>query len=754
MTKILIADDNTQNLYMLETVLKSRGYEVFSARNGIEAISSALNVLPDIIVTDILMPEMDGFQLCRSWKSDERLQHIPFIFYTATYTDSKDEQFALSLGADRFVIKPQQPEVLIQIIKEVLDKPLKARKVPQKASLEDEKDIIQRYNKVLFRKLEHKVLQLEKAIAKQKVIENELRESEHKYRTLITQSLDGVYIANLDGTFLSVNKSMCDTLKYTEEELLSMSIWDIVPEQYKDLHKKRLADILTGKSPNKAAEYIAMGKDGNLHYVEILSAPYYKGKDLIGFQGIARDITERKKAEDHLRFINAMLTTENETSIDGILVVNDKGEILSFNRRFVDMWDIPGEVMESRSDVLLLENVLNKLSNPEHFIEKVNFLYVHKDEKSRDEIVLKDGRTLDRYSSPMLGPNNEYYGRVWYFRDITEFKNAEETLRHSEKNFRNLFENAVAGIYQSTPEGHIINANEAFAKMFGFNSVAEIISKITDIGTQLYANKEDREELIGILAKQEIVESREVKMRYCNGKDLWLSLSLHGVKDNSDKLLRIEGVCVDITDRKQAEEGLKRSFQKLRKTVDSSIQAIAAISETRDPYTAGHQKQVAKLASAIAKEMGFRKEKIEGIYVAGILHDIGKINIPTEILSKPGKLSEIEMSLIKTHPKIGYEILKTLELPWAICPSVLQHHERIDGSGYPSGLLSKDIHIEAKILAVADVVEAMSSHRPYRPALGIGKALDEIAKNKGILYDPDVVNACYTLFYEKGFKLE
>jgi putative nucleotidyltransferase with HDIG domain len=206
--------------------------------------------------------------------------------------------------------------------------------------------------------------------------------------------------------------------------------------------------------------------------------------------------------------------------------------------------------------------------------------------------------------------------------------------------------------------------------------------------------------------------------------------------------------------RLQIEEELKLSYQKLQKALKSTIQAMALILEKRDPYTAGHQKRVTKLICAIAEEISLSPDKIEGLYIAGIIHDIGKINVPTEILSKPGRLSEIEFSLIKTHPQVGSDILKEMELPGEVSSIVLQHHERRDGSGYPSGLSGEDILLEARILAVADVVEAMASHRPYRSALGLGKALEEITKNKGKLYDPEVVDACLKLFKEKGFKFE
>ena len=210
----------------------------------------------------------------------------------------------------------------------------------------------------------------------------------------------------------------------------------------------------------------------------------------------------------------------------------------------------------------------------------------------------------------------------------------------------------------------------------------------------------------------------------------------------------------DITERKKTEEQLKESFEKLKKTMEDSIEAISLVTEARDAYTAGHQRKISTLAVAIAEEMGFPKDKVEGIKIAALIHDVGKINLPAEILSKPGKLSEIEFNLIKNHSKIGYDILKKVDFLWPIAEIVLQHHEKINGSGYPNNLKGDEILLEVKIICVADVVEAMSSHRPYRPALGIDKALEEIFKNKGILYDPEVVDACLKLFKEKEFKFE
>ncbi|MBM4086089.1 MAG: FHA domain-containing protein, partial [Planctomycetes bacterium] len=189
-------------------------------------------------------------------------------------------------------------------------------------------------------------------------------------------------------------------------------------------------------------------------------------------------------------------------------------------------------------------------------------------------------------------------------------------------------------------------------------------------------------------------------------------------------------------------------------SMEGVVHAIAMTVEMRDPYTAGHQRRVSKLAQAIAAEMGLPKDQVEGVRVSGILHDLGKISVPGEILSKPGRMSKGEMDIIKTHPHAGYEILKGITFPWPVAQIVLQHHERMDGSGYGAGLRGNDILPEARILGVADVVEAMASHRPYRPALGIDRALDEIRQRSGTIYWSDAVKACIELFTQKGFKLE
>jgi len=230
-------------------------------------------------------------------------------------------------------------------------------------------------------------------------------------------------------------------------------------------------------------------------------------------------------------------------------------------------------------------------------------------------------------------------------------------------------------------------------------------------------------------------QEREIVSR--DGR-VWF-LRVYPVQGEDGEVTGLLAALLDVTRRKRAEEELQRSLGKLQSAFEGVVQAMGMAMEMKDLYTSGHQQRVAQLACALAEELGLSEHRIEGLRVAGLLHDLGKISVAAEILSKPGKINEYEFALIKAHPQIGCDILKGIEFPWPVAQIILQHHERLDGSGYPAGLLEEDILLEAKILGVADVVEAMSSHRPYRPAIGVAEALEEISRNKGTLYDPEVV---------------
>jgi PAS domain S-box-containing protein len=369
------------------------------------------------------------------------------------------------------------------------------------------------------------------------------------------------------------------------------------------------------------------------------------------------------------------------------------------------------------------------------------------------EFRCKDGRTswMESTFSLIRDENGKPLSILSEGRIINDRKQIEYDLRASESNFRHSLDDSPLGVRISTIEGETIYANRAVLDIYGYKSIKELNeTPLQERYTpESYAEFQIRKEkrLRGEFGPSEY----EISIVRKNGEIRHLYVFRKEIFWNGKKQSQV--VYQDITERRQAEEKLNETLESLRKSIKTTIQVLGTVSETRDPYTAGHQKKVADLARAIATEMKLPHDKIEGIRMAGAIHDIGKISIPSEILCKPIMLSDLEFSIIKAHTQYSYEIIKDVESPWPLADIVYQHHERIDGSGYPQGLQGEDILMEARILAVADVVEAMVSYRPYRPALGMEMALTEIEQNAGTLYDCNVANACLKLFREKSYQM-
>ena len=333
---------------------------------------------------------------------------------------------------------------------------------------------------------------------------------------------------------------------------------------------------------------------------------------------------------------------------------------------------------------------------------------------------------------------------------IIERRQRENALRESEEKYRDLVENINDIIFLTDVKGTITYISPQVHSVLGYTQsefVGRPFSEVIYPEDLPFIAEQFQKRLSGI------VEPAEYRLINKSGEVIWIRSSSRPIF-RENKITGLRGVFTDISKRKEAEERLKKNFEKLQKSISGIIQAMALTVETRDPYTSGHQIRSAKLATMIAKEMNLSSDQAEGIKMAAAIHDIGKLSVPAEILSKPSKLSDIEFQLIQIHPEAGYNIVKDIEFPWPIATVIMQHHERMNGSGYPKGLKGEEILPETMILSVADVVEAIASHRPYRPAYGIDYALEEISNKKGILYDTAVVDACLKLFNEKGFKFE
>lgn len=429
-----------------------------------------------------------------------------------------------------------------------------------------------------------------------------------------------------------------------------------------------------------------------------------------------------------------------------------EAKIIRVNQATLDLFKA-----ESKDDLSRGLNVIFSKESIDIYKEAL-ITFAGGDTHLQSETVLKSLADENLYTivrfSLVPGHINTWGQVILSFSDISKRKQAEMALQQSEVKYRSIFENSPEGIFQSNLKGRFISVNPALAHMYGYDSPDEMMAAIVDIGSQLYVYAEERIRYKKILEKFGTVLNFETQSRKKNGEVMWLSLNAREKRNADGKIECYDGFVEDITSRKTAEIDLEKTAEKLRKSLMNTIQALSVTVEIRDPYTSGHQKRVSKLTRAIAQGMALPKDTVDNICMASIIHDVGKLSLPAEILSKPGILSDIEFSLIKTHSQSGYGIIKDIGLPYPIAEMVLQHHEKIDGSGYPRGLKNSQILLESKIIIVADVVEAMASHRPYRPALGIDAALEEIEKYKGILYDPDVVDMCLELFRERGFVFE
>jgi PAS domain S-box-containing protein len=591
-----------------------------------------------------------------------------------------------------------------------------------------------------------KIVAVYEDVTERKQADEMLRRANAYNRSLLEASLDPLVTIGPDGTIRDVNTATELITGYTRKELINtdFSIYFTEPEKARIGYQEVFR---VGSVRDYPLELRHL--DGRVTSV-LYNATVYRDEEgqIVGIFAAARDITMQKKAEEALREREENMRYIIKHDPNAIAVYDMNLNYIAASDRYLRDYNVKEDDIIGKHHYEVFPEMPQKWKD------------VHQRclsgviERNDDDFFERpDGSiTYNRWECrPWYHTDGRMGGMITYTEVTTERKLAEMALKESEAKYRSIFENAVEGIFQSTPEGQLISVNPALAFTFGYKNPEDMMANVTDIGLQLYVDTEERTKYADLYHKNGVVRGLEARFFRKDGTVLWGSLNIREVNDSTDRILSYEGTFEDITSRKLAEEELRKTTEKLRATLGGTINALSLVVEMRDPYTSGHQKRVSDLARAMAQDMALPSDTIDNIRMAGTIHDIGKISVPAEILSKPGKLTDTELSLIKLHPQSGYDILRDAELPYPIAEIVFQHHERPDGSGYPQGLRDGQILFESQIIMVADVVEAMASDRPYRPALGIDAALEEIEKNKGVLYDTRVVDACLRLFREKGF---
>jgi PAS domain S-box-containing protein/putative nucleotidyltransferase with HDIG domain len=533
------------------------------------------------------------------------------------------------------------------------------------------------------------------------------------------------------------------------------SFYDVIHPDDRQAMREWEKACLAGKDAGNL-EFRVILPNGDVRIVNGRGELQYdnEGKPAI-MMGTGQDITEQVRARQAAQISEEKYRTLVENINEVLYMLDNQGKITYIS-----------PVVEQLTKYKVADLMGQHFTATVHpddlpgLLDSYNRLLSGSDETWEFRVKDKDGRIIWVHSSSsLMYKDGQVTGVRALLSDITTRKEMEEKLKKSEALYRLLADNTRDAVWLMDMDLKTTYFSPSMLRNRGF-TLAEIESmplekqmtqKSVEIVTAAFLEDMGR---LRENPEYDLVRTLELELYRKDGSTFWSENTLTLVRDEKGRPVGMLGDGRDITERKQLEKEREEYIAQLRRTVQGAVEALAFAVETRDPYTAGHQQRVAQLAVAIAREMGFAEGKIEAVQIAASLHDIGKIHVPSDILSKPGRLSSEEMNLVKTHAEASYNILSKIDTPWPIASIVRQHHERMDGSGYPQGLSGDDIGQEARILAVADTVEAMVSHRPYRPALGTDRALEEIEKNKGKLYDADVAGACLKLFNEKRFEFK
>jgi PAS domain S-box-containing protein/putative nucleotidyltransferase with HDIG domain len=476
-------------------------------------------------------------------------------------------------------------------------------------------------------------------------------------------------------------------------------------------------------------------------YFTVTHEPIRSNGSVIGVAVRVLDLTERRRAEAALIHSHDLMRYIIEHNRSAVAVHDRDLKYVYVSQRYLHDYGVKEHDVIGKHHYDVFPDL------PQKWRDVHQKALAGEISSAEDDPYVREDGTVDwtRWECrPWYEADGSIGGIIVYTEVITERKQAEEHLAAAARQWRQTFDVMRDSVAVFGQDGRVLRCNAATTVLTGrgFDDI---------VGRPCHEVFHGTHEYHADCPQRRAFESGQVETSFMEEDGRWLRVTFAPEVDAAAQVVGGVHVVTDVSELKQSERQLLQSITKQQSITEGVIAALARTVDVRDPYTAGHQRRVSELAAAIARHMGLDEERVRGVQIAGMLHDIGKIIIPAEILSKPGRLSQMEFELIKEHPQVGFDILETIDFPLPVAEIALQHHERLDGSGYPRGLRGEELLPEARILAVADVIEAMSSHRPYRAALGVEAALAEIKSGSGRLYDAVACEAAIRLFREKGF---
>ncbi|MCX7995113.1 MAG: PAS domain S-box protein [candidate division WOR-3 bacterium] len=732
--KILVLDDNEITRQAIKNSLHEEGHEVIETNNCVDAFRILTQDGYDLIISGILQPVLDGLQFCYRVKMNEKTKNIPIIVCVPGKIDEKEMVYLENLGADG-VLDNTLPATefvteLKHLIEDINNRRLKS-KIP---SLAIDKIVLQNYTKHFLQKFAG---------------------ISAKYQTLFESAGDGIMILK-DYKFVECNKKALEIFGCGYKEIIGTYPYDHSPEiqpdgqNSKEKAIKLMDEALEGKP--MFFEWRHRRPDGSLFDAEV-SLRKFELPDGIYLLALVRDITERKLIQNKLKQSEELFRAVFDSARDCIFIKNKSLKYIMVNKCVAKLFKMPCEEIIGKDDTYFYEpQMAEEIRNEDKRVLNGEVLEIF-----AERIIGSQKFKFHIIKVPLYDEKGNIWGLCGIARDITEHETTRENLIKSREQLKLITDNITEVIFILDMDLKFTFVSPSI-RVLGYE-----ISELLRNGIEKLLTPESYVEAMKMLKHELEIEGLPVKdlnrtrsavlqVKCKDGTMLWAETTFKFLRDQNLKPTGILGVARDVTETFKANQELKKSYEQLDRILHGTVTALASAVEKRDPYTAGHQRRVSELVCAIAEEMGLPADMINYLRIAALLHDVGKIYVPAEILAKPTTLTPAEFEIIKTHSQVGFEILKPVDFPWPIPEIVLQHHEKNDGSGYPDGLTSDKIMLEAKILCVADIVEAMMSHRPYRAALGLDQALGDISKDKGIKFDEKIVDICIKLFREKGFK--